>query len=314
MALSWLCKSTTRLGAVNHIRRLSNIVEGKQIRKEEYFILVFVINIHGKPLMPCKPSKARKLLKNNNAKIFCYNPFTIQLIYGSSGYNQDVGVGVDLGAKYVGIAIQSQNTVIAKTEIELRGDVKHNLETRKILRKNRRSRKTRYREKRFLNRKRSEGWLPPSIQSRINNTFFWIDKFCSLIQNPKLTIEVGKFDVQKIINPDIKGVEYQQGDTYGFYDVRYFVFERDNYTCQVCKKSKNKILRTHHIIYKSKGGSNKPSNLITVCTDCHTSKNHKECEVLWNMMENEKKVPQYKQAPFMNDLRLRIFKKYPMQK
>lgn len=274
-------------------------------------MLVFVINQHGEALMPCKQSKARKLLKEGNAKIVKYNPFTIQLLYGSSGYKQETNIGIDLGSKYVGVAIQSQNKIIIKGEIELRHDIKSNLETRKIYRKSRRNRKTRYRQARFLNKKKKEGWLPPSIQSRIDNTFFWIDKFCSLLPDPKLNIEVGKFDVQKMMNPDIQGVEYQKGETYGYYDVRYYVFDRDNYTCKVCKKSKDKILHTHHIIYKSKGGSDKPSNLITVCTECHTYDNHQEGNILWKWMIEKKKTPQYKEAPFMNSLRKRIFKKYP---
>ena len=272
---------------------------------------MFVKNLRNEPLMPCSNRKARLLLKKKKAKIISYNPFTIQLLQPTGEAKQEVNVGVDLGAKYIGLAIQSQNKVLAKGEIELRNDVKSNLETRKIYRRNRRNRKTRYRKPRFLNRKRKNGWLPPSIESRINNTFSWIDKFCSLLPNVRLNIEVGKFDVQKMINPNIKGAEYQQGETFGYYDVRYYVLDRDNYTCQVCKKSKDKIFNTHHIIYRSSGGSDRPSNLITVCTDCHTHENHKEGEILWKWMQNKKKAPKYKEAPFMNSLRIRIFRKYP---
>lgn len=276
-------------------------------------MLVFVINNQGKTLMPCKQSKARKLLKEKKAKIISYKPFTIQLLFGSSSYTQKVNIGIDVGAKYVGVAIQSQNKVIAKGTIELRDDVKSNLETKKIYRRSRRNRKTRYRKARFLNRvsTKKQGWLPPSIKSRIENTFFWIDKFCMLLPSPNLNIEVGKFDIQKMINPEINGVDYQQGETFGYYDARYYVFDRDNYTCQVCKKSKDKIFNTHHIIYRSKGGSDRVSNLITVCTDCHTNENHQEGEILWRWMKDKKKVPQYKEAPFMNSLRIRIFRKYP---
>ena len=81
-----------------------------------------------------------------------YQPFTIQLLYGSYGYKQEMNVGVDLGAKYIGLAITSQDTVLAKGDIQLRQDVKSNLETRKSYRRSRRNRKTRYREARFFNR------------------------------------------------------------------------------------------------------------------------------------------------------------------
>lgn len=274
-------------------------------------MIVFVKNMHGEALMPCKPQRARKLLKDKKAKIISYKPFTIQLLYGSSGYKQEVHLGVDLGAKHIGLAIVSEDKVLAKGEIELRSDTKSLLDKRRSYRENRRYRKTRYRQARFLNRRnKQKGWLPPSIESRINNTFMWIDKFESLLPKTELHIEVGKFDVQKMMNPDIQGEEYQQGETYGFYKDRYYVFARDKYTCQVCKK-KNKILCTHHIIFRSHGGSDRVSNLIAVCTDCHTSENHKKGKVLYDWMLKKKKAPSYKEAPFMNALRFRVFKKYP---
>ena len=86
-------------------------------------MLVFIINKHGESLMPCKPSRARKLLKQNKAKIIDYKPFTIQLLYGASGYKQKVNIGIDLGAKYIGVAIQSNNKILAKGEIHLRQDI-----------------------------------------------------------------------------------------------------------------------------------------------------------------------------------------------
>lgn len=260
--------------------------------------------------MPTTPQKARKLLKQNKAKAINYKPFTIQLLYVTGEAKQPINIGIDLGAKYIGIAIQSENKVITKGEIELRQDVKSLLDTRRQYRRGRRYRKTRYRKPRYDNRKKSKGWLPPSIQSRVDNTFMWIDKFVDLLPNPKLNIEVGKFDVQKMINPKIEGTDYQKGQTYGYYDIRYYVFARDSYTCQVCKK-KDKTLQTHHIKYVSKGGSNRADNLITVCTDCHTSKNHKEGGVLYDWMINKKKAPSYKETPFMNTIRQRVFQKYP---
>ena len=271
---------------------------------------VFVKNMRGESLMPCSPRKARLLLREGKAKVINYTPFTIQLTYATGETKQPVSIGIDLGTKYIGLAIQSENKVIAKGEIELRDDVKSLIETRKIYRRSRRNRKTRYRKPRFDNRKRPDNWLPPSIQSRIDNTFMWIDKYMELLPNPTLTIEVGKFDVQKMINPDIEGIDYQQGQTYGYHDVRYYVFARDNYTCQVCKK-KGKILQTHHIIYKSKGGTDRANNLITVCTDCHNHKNHQEGEIFYKWMADKKKMPSYKETPFMNIIRKRVFEKYP---
>ncbi len=75
-------------------------------------MFVFVINKHGQALMPCKPRKARVLLREKKTKIVAYKPFTIQLLYGSSGYKQQVSVGVDLGVKHVGIAITSDEKLL----------------------------------------------------------------------------------------------------------------------------------------------------------------------------------------------------------
>ena len=269
------------------------------------------MNMRGDPLMPCTQKKARILLKEGKAVIYKYDPFTIQLTYATGETKQDCHIGIDTGSKHIGMAITSENKVLFKGEIELRQDVKSNIDTKHIYRRSRRNRKTRYRQPRFLNRKRSDKWLPPSLQNRVDHTFHWIDTFCSLVSDPILHIEVGKFDTAKMINPEINGVDYQHGQTYGFFEERYFVFARDNYTCQCCGKSKDKILQTHHIIYRSNGGTDRVDNLITVCTDCHTSKNHQKGGILYKWQEQHKKVKQYKEPPFMNAIRKRIFARYP---
>lgn len=273
---------------------------------------VFVRSMWGEPLMPTTNRKARILLKSKKAIIYSYDPFCIQLCYPTGKTVQPCKVGIDTGSKNIGFAVTSNDKVLVKGEVELRQDVSSNLTTRKTYRNSRRNRKTRHRKPRFLNRTSSkkQGWLPPSVQSKIDITFRFIDKLCSYLPNCELHIEVGKFDVAKMINPEIQGVDYQKGQTHGFYDVRYFVFARDNYTCQVCKK-KNKVLQTHHIIYRDYGGTDRADNLITVCTDCHTSENHKPGGILYEWMMKQKKVKLYKEPPFMNTLRKRIFKKYP---
>lgn len=271
---------------------------------------VFVMNMRGKPLMPCTQRKARLLLKDKKAKIVKYNPFTIQLNYATGETRQACAIGIDTGSEHIGIAVTSEGRVFFKGETELRQDIHSNIETRKALRRSRRNRKTRYRKARFLNRKRPSGWLPPSIQRRIDNTFRWIDAFMKLVPYPKLCIEVGKFDPAMIENPDITGEGYQHGKTFGYYDVRYYVFARDDYTCQVCHR-KGGILHTHHIVYKSEGGTDKADNLITVCSECHTSENHKKGGILYQWMLKGKKVRQYKAPTFMNIIRRRIFNRYP---
>lgn len=268
------------------------------------------MNMRGKMLMPCKPRKARILLRDGKARIVGYEPFTIQLTQATGEQVQEVHVAVDVGAKHIGIALVSGAKVLYTAQTDLRDDISSLLKTRAEYRRGRRNRKTRYREARFNNRRRHEGWLPPSLESRVHSHFKWADRFCSLVPDPVLHIEVGKFDPAKMINPAISGVQYQQGPAAGYYDVRYFVLARDGYTCQVCKK-KNKILQTHHIVFRSNGGTDRADNLITVCTDCHTHAAHQPGGVLYKWQKNGKKVKQYKEPPFMNALRKRMFDRYP---
>lgn len=276
---------------------------------------VFVLNMRGQALMPTTQRKARILLKQGKAKIVKYNPFTIQLKYPTGEAKQEINLGIDTGAKNIGIAITSGTKVLYKAVVKLRQDVSQLIKLRSSYRRDRRSRKTRYRAPRFLNRKRPEGWLPPSIQNRVNHHFNWIDKFLDLLPKEftKLHIEVAKFDIAKLINPEIKGIEYQQGNTYGFYNDRYYVFARDNYECQVCgcKGNKKNPLHTHHKIFQSHGGTNRVDNLVTVCTKCHSYKNHQPGGILYEWMVNAKKLKQYKEPTFMNILRIRMFQRYP---
>lgn len=253
--------------------------------------------------MPCSQRKARLLLKDGKAKIIGYKPFTIQLTTPTGETTQEVHIGVDTGAKHIGIAVTSEDEVLAKGEIELRDGIHEDMVFRSSLRSNRRYRNTRYRKPRFLNRKPKANWLPPTIQSKLDATCLWVDKFVSLLPNPVLHIEVGKFDVSKIS----KTLSNSECD---YYNKRYYVFSRDNYTCQVCKKQ-NHRLKLHHILYKSKGGTDSVDNLITVCENCHSSENHQEGGILYEWMLKRKRVKSYKEATFMNIIKNRIYNKYP---
>ena len=259
--------------------------------------------------MPCTSRKGRLLLKNKKAKIVNYKPFTIQLLYGSSGYKQETRLGIDTGSKHIGMAVTSQDKVLMKGEIELRQDVKKLLETRKALRRGRRSRNTRYRQARFLNRTKPEGWLPPSIQSRIHNTIFWINRFYSLLPKCKLIIEVGKFDIQKIENPEIQGKQYQQGTMYEYRNRIAYLIAREKGKCQFCNKpyEKNNGWRLHHIWGKSK---NRLEDLALLHQKCHEELHKKKLEKTLR----KKKSKSYKESTFMNITRQWLFKVYPQAK
>ena len=231
--------------------------------------MVYVINIHNDPLMPCKEAKARKLLKAGKAKIVKRNPFTIQLLFECENITQPITLGVDAGSKYVGLSATTSDKELYAAELELRNDIVSLLAARREARRTRRNRKTRYRKPRFNNRKVEKGWLAPSVKNKIESHLTIIRKIHELLPISKIVVEVASFDIQKIKNPDISGDEYQKGEQFGFWNVREYVLFRDSHTCQCCKgKSKDPILNVHHIESRKTGG-NAPNNLITLCETCH---------------------------------------------
>lgn len=206
-------------------------------------MFVYVLNCHGKPLMPCQPRKARLLLKQGKAKIARMEPFTIQLLYGSSGYKQEVSLGIDAGTQHIGISATTEKTVLFEAEAKPRTDITELMATRRQFRRARRSRKTRYRKARFQNRKKREGWLAPSVQHRLDAHLKVIRLVHRILPVRKTTIEVAQFDIQKIRHPEMEGEQYQQGPQLGFWNVREYVLARDAHQCQWCLgKSKDVVL------------------------------------------------------------------------
>lgn len=232
--------------------------------------MIYVLNIEGQPLMPCKEAKARKLLKQNKAKIYKREPFTIQLLFVCENQTQDITLGVDAGSKHIGLSATTKEKELYAADVELRNDIVELLATRRQNRRARRNR-LRYRKPRFNNRVHSKksGWLAPSVEQKIRTHFRVVEDIHKLLPITKIVVETASFDIQKIKNPEIHNEEYQQGEQLGFWNVREYVLFRDNHTCQCCKgKSKDKILNVHHIESKKTGG-NAPNNLITLCETCH---------------------------------------------
>lgn len=235
-------------------------------------MLIFILNKHGKPLMPCSPRQARLLLKNNLAKVIRKTPFTIKLLHGSSGYTQPIIAGMDTGSNTIGSAAISNGKVLYQSEITIRNDIKSKMQQRARFRRTRRSRATRYREKRFNNRKNSKraNRLAPSVKSKLSSHLREKKFMESILPITKWKIETACFDIHKIINPDVEGKDYQHGNQLGYYNVKAFVLSRDNYKCQSKRKiSHDKTLHVHHVVHKANGGGNAPSNLITLCKQCH---------------------------------------------
>lgn len=232
--------------------------------------MVYVLDIAGNPLMPTeRHGKVRRMLKAGQAKVVRRTPFTIQLCYESGHEVQGVTLGVDAGSKTIGLSATTDRKELFASEVQLRSDIVNLLSTRHELRSWRRSRKTRYRAPRFLNRRRSVGWLAPSVWQKINTHFQAVRNVCKILPIAKIVVETASFDIQKLKNPDIAGEQYQQGEQLDFWNVREYVLWRDGHTCQCCKgKSKDKILNVHHIESRKTGGD-APNNLVTLCETCH---------------------------------------------
>ena len=231
-------------------------------------MLVYIVNSHGEPLMPCKPSKARRLLKQKKAKVIKKEPFTIQLLYGSTGYKQQINLGIDCGSKMIGVSATTKTQELYLAEVKLRNDIVDLLSTRRQCRRTRRNR-LRYRKARFQNRVKSKnkGWLAPSVENKINAHIKVIKDIHEILPITNIIVETASFDIQKINNPDIKADDYQKGNQLGFWNVREYVLFRDGHKCCV-KGCKEKVLNVHHIESRKTGG-NAPNNLITICEKHH---------------------------------------------
>ena len=273
-------------------------------------MLVYILNQNGKPLMPCKPSKARKLLRQNKAKVVKPEPFTIQLLYGSSGYKQEITLGVDAGSKAVGLSATTNKKELFSAEVQLRNDIVDLLSTRRQNRRTRRNR-LRFRKPRFLNRVKSKnkGWLAPSIENKIQTHLTIVGNVHKILPVSKIIVEVASFDIQKIKNPTISSKEYQQGEQMDFWNVREYVLFRDGHQCHGKKGCKNKILNVHHVESRKTGGDS-PSNLITLCEECHDDYHKGKLEL--NLRRGQK----FKDATFMGIMRWsfynRLKKLYPV--
>jgi len=231
--------------------------------------VVYVLNKKGKPLMPCSPGKARLLLKGNKANVVKRTPFTIQLTIATGETIQPVTLGVDSGYSHIGLSVITKKQEVYSADVKLRCDIVKLNSERRQYRRARRRRKTWHRKPRFLNRKKPESWLAPSIQHKLDSHIKIIERVKKILPVSQINIEVAAFDIQRIKNPDISGIKYQKGVQEGFWNVREYVLYRDGHICQHCKgKSKNPVLEIHHIVSRQIGGR-KPNNLITLCSTCH---------------------------------------------
>ena len=236
---------------------------------------VFVLDKHKQPLMPCSEKRARILLTARRARIHHLYPFTIRLTDRIGGDTQPLILKMDPGSKQTGIALVSETSnvsrAVALIEVKHRGQaISKAIAQRKNYRRRRRSTNLRYRAPRFDNRRMPRGWLPPSIQHRVDIDLAIVKKLRRLAPVTALAQELVRFDTQLMESPEISGIEYQQGTLAG-YEVREYVFTKWGRKCVYCDKE-DIPLNLDHVHPRSRGGSNRPSNLLPACISCNRRK------------------------------------------
>lgn len=246
-------------------------------------MFVYVLNRDGTPLMPCRPAKARKLLRGGKAKVVRRTPFTIRLLWDCEGHTQEVVAGMDTGSVKLGCAAVTNGKVVYAAEVKIRNNISRKMKKRKQYRQKRRHRKTRYRPARFLNRatSRRKGRLAPSIRSKLDSHLRERRFVEQILPVTSWIVETAQFDIHQIQNPDVEGAGYQQGQQVGFENVKAYVLWRDDYKCQHKTRGTkhSKKLHVHHIIHRSQGGTDEPNNLITLCCSCHDALHAGEWEL-----------------------------------
>jgi len=242
---------------------------------------VFVLDTEQRPLDPVHPGHARRLLTCGRAAVWRRYPFTIILKRAvPEAAPAPLRLKIDPGSRTTGLALVTEAGETAMTdegrvvwagELTHRGQAVHEaLVTRAAVRRSRRQRHTRYRPSHSANRRRLEGWLPPSLQSRLANTETWVRRLCRLANVSAISQELVKFDTQALVNPEINGVEYQQGALAG-YELREYLLEKWGRRCAYCR-AEGVPLQVEHIVPRVRQGGGRASNLTLACAPCNQRK------------------------------------------
>lgn len=263
-----------------------------------------VINMRKKPLMPTNQRNARKLLKEGRAKIANSNPFTIQLLCATGETKQPVTLGIDAGYKHIGFSAVTEKAELISGEAVTRTDIPKLNQEKAMYRRNRRN-KLWYRKPRFLNRRnKKEGWLAPSIDHKLQTHIRIIEKLKRILPITETIAEVASFDMQKMKNPEISGIEYQQGELQG-YEIREYLLEKFHRTCVYCGRT-NIPLEIEHLTPRSRGGPDTVDNLAIACHDCNQKKGNLTAEEFGYPDLRKKALNPLKDAAFMNTVRWKL--------
>ncbi len=246
--------------------------------------MVFVLDRQHRPLMPCSEKRARLLLQRKRAVVHRLLPFTIRLKDGSIADSllQPVILKLDPGSKATGIAVVREQAIIDGSihhalhlaQLEHRGELVHQaMQQLASFRRRRRSSNLRYRPRRFKNRRRRANWIAPSLESRVGNILTWVRRYGQFAPLRGIALELVKFDTQVLQHQQINGLEYQQGTLAG-YEVRQYLLEKWSRKCAYCEQAGGS-LEIDHIVPKSRGGSDRASNLCLACHKCNQSKGNR---------------------------------------
>ena len=224
-------------------------------------------------------------MRGGRARVHRRYPFTIRLVdrtVEDSSF-QPVLAKIDPGSRATGISLVREDdtgghAVLGLYELVHRGrQISESLTQRSGFRRRRRSANLRYRKPRFSNRRRPEGTLAPSLQHRVDTTTSWVRRLQKLAPVTGIAMELVRFDMQKLENPEISGIAYQKGDLAG-YEVREYLLEKWRRRCAYCD-AQDVPLEVEHIVPRSKGGTNRISNLTLSCRACNQKKGSRKIEV-----------------------------------
>ncbi len=273
--------------------------------------MVFVLDKRKKPLMPCSERRARILLSRGRAVVHRLYPFTIRLkdrVVEESEL-QPIRLKIDPGSKHSGVALvredgAGQGTVVHLAQIDHKTDVHKRMGQRAGYRRRRRSANLRYRAPRFDNRHpepcascgrnarhgsrfcrpchaagphdsgmRPVSRLAPSLRCRVDDLTSWAARYRRWVPIAAVSMELVRFDLQAITNPEIAAAEYQRGTLAGF-ELREYLLQKFDHTCAYCDGfSGDPVLNIDHILPRSRGGTDRVSNLAMACRTCNEDKN-----------------------------------------
>lgn len=239
---------------------------------------VFAINPDKTPSGMLHPAEARRLLKSKMAKIFRQFPKVVILDKPVAKQTYEYGIKIDPGSKHTGLVVvrthnEVQQIVFAAQIDHRREQIVESLTSRRSLRRARRGRKTRYRKMRF-DRKKPDGWLPPSTNSVISNVETFVKKICKFCPISFIWIEQPKFDTQRRSGTTMTSDEYQNGPLRGYRSERSYLLNCSK-ECIYCGVTDVRLERDH-IVPKSRGGSDRLANAVLSCRRCNELKGNRD--------------------------------------